>query len=373
MTSEAPDWGAPPWQIEAEIPERPLPAQVQACVVGGGFTGLSAALALARRGIDVALLEARRIGAGASGRTGGIALEGTAAGPLEGVGDCLPSLARLVEEADLDCELRLDGCWELAHQTLTQRSAARALWRDGEQDLSVVATVAGGMLDPGALLSGLARAAVRAGATIHERAGVRELVPGSPSVVRIGDRVLRADHVVLALNAYTPGLLAAAHDVTPVLTLALATEPLDDATLAGIGLGERLPFYTQDLPYLWGRVLDDGRLMFGAGLAFDPAGALGRIDVCSGEAAAALASLEARVRGLHPALANVDVTSRWGGPIAFRGSRTPLLGRHPEAPGLIVTGAYAGHGVALSVRIGMLAAAAIVDGAALPAWGSFAP
>jgi gamma-glutamylputrescine oxidase len=367
MVSEAPDWGTPPWRIDAEIPERSLPAHVQACVVGGGFTGLSAAHALARRGIDVALLEARRIGAGASGRTGGIALEGTAAGPLERVGDCLPTLARLVEEADIDCELRLDGCWELAHRPCTQ-----ALWRDGGQDLSVVATVAGGTLDPGALVSGLACAAMRAGATIHERADVRELVPGSPSIVRVGDRVLRAEHVILALNAYTPGLLAATRDVTPVLTLALATAPLDDATLAAIGLGARLPFYTQDLPYLWGRVLDDGRMILGAGLAFDPEGALGRIDVRSGEAAAALADLEARVRGFHPALKDVGITARWGGPIAFRRSRTPLLARHPEAADVIVTGAYAGHGVALSVRAGALAAAAIADGAPLPAWGAVA-
>jgi glycine/D-amino acid oxidase-like deaminating enzyme len=199
---------------------------------------------------------------------------------------------------------------------------------------------------------------------------VRELAPGSPSIVRIGKRVLLADHVVLALNAYTPGVLGAAHDVTPVLTLALATEPLDDATLAAIGLRVRRPFYTQDLPYLWGRAHDDGRMIFGAGLAFAAEGGLGTIGVRAGDAAAALADLEARVRGLHPALAGVGVSARWGGPIAFRRSRAPLLARHPDAPGVIVTGAYAGHGVALSVRIGELVAAAIADGAPLPAWGA---
>jgi len=404
-----PDWGTPLWEIDAEIPDSPLPPRVQACVVGGGFTGLSAAYALARRGIDVAVLEASHIGAGASGRTGGIALEHAAAGPLEGVNDCLTTLARLVEETGISCELRLDGCWELAHRVTGDlhrdavqglgrvaedarrprqrvsgsdpsaggaasrpRAAAPALWCDGDQDLYVATTVAGGTLDPGALVSGLARAALRAGAAIHQHASVCELTPGSPSVVRVGDRVLRADHVVLALNAYTPGMLAAARDVTPALTFAIATEPLDGATLAAIGLGSRLPFYTQDLPYLWGRVLADGRVIFGAGLAFEPSGALARIDICSGEAAAALTVLEARVRGLHPALADVGVTARWGGPIAFRSGRTPLLGPHPDAPGVLVTGAYAGHGVALSVRAGELAAAAIADGTPLPGWGALA-
>jgi len=384
-SSGAADWGTPPWEIDAEIPETPLPARVQVCVVGGGFTGLSAAYALARRGIDVAVLEASRIGAGASGRTGGITLEHTAAGRRDGVNDCLPALAALVEEAGIDCALTLGGCWELAHRSAGESArtgrrvsdaasdkrlaATPALWRDGGQELYVASVVAGGTVDPGALVAGLARAARRAGARIHQHAAVRELTPGSPSIVRVRDAVLRADHVVLGLNAYTPAL-AAVRDVTPVLTFALATEPLDDVTLATIGLGERLPFYTQDLPYLWGRVASGGRVIFGAGLAFDPEGALDRIDIRSGEAAAALAGLEARVRGLHPALAGVGVSARWGGPIAFRSGRAPLLGRHADASGVIVTGAYAGHGVALSVRMGQLAAAAIADGATLPAWGA---
>src|SRR5437868_370627 len=100
-------WGEPPWRVEVEIPRKPPPARCDVAVVGGGFTGLSAAYHLARRGCRVAVLEATRIGAGASGRTGGLALEGTAHGPLPGVEACLPALADLVAEADVACDLAL--------------------------------------------------------------------------------------------------------------------------------------------------------------------------------------------------------------------------------------------------------------------------
>jgi len=69
----------------------------------------------ARRGAEVVVLEAHHVGAGASGRTGAIALEGTAAGPLDDASDCLGALARLVREADITCDLELGGCWELEH------------------------------------------------------------------------------------------------------------------------------------------------------------------------------------------------------------------------------------------------------------------
>ena len=82
-------WGRPPWHVDAVPPAAPLPPRCDVAVVGGGFTGLSAAYHLARRGARVVLLEASALGAGASGRTGGIVLEGTAAGPLEGVEHCL--------------------------------------------------------------------------------------------------------------------------------------------------------------------------------------------------------------------------------------------------------------------------------------------
>src|SRR5262249_42305833 len=165
-----PDWGRPPWRVDYAPPAAPLPAQCDVAVVGAGFTGLSAAYHLARRGVRVGVVEASRLGAGASGRTGGIVLEGTAAGPLEGVDRCLDALAGVVDEAGIDCDLRLPGCWELSH-TLDAGSR-RAFWRDGGTQLVIADTVPGGTIDPGALVAGLARAAAAAGATVHEHAMV---------------------------------------------------------------------------------------------------------------------------------------------------------------------------------------------------------
>jgi glycine/D-amino acid oxidase-like deaminating enzyme len=88
--------------------------------------------------------------------------------------------------------------------------------------------------------------------------------------------------------------------------------------------------------------------------------------------AQSLGHLEKRVRELHPALADVQVDKRWGGPVAFRSNRSPILCRHESLAGLILSGAYAGHGIALSLRLGELAAQAILEDRALPDWGRVA-
>jgi hypothetical protein len=362
-----PDWGTPPWRVEVALEAAPLPDRCEVAIVGAGLTGLSAAYHLARRGARAVVVDAADPGAGASGRTGGIVLEGTAAGPREGADDCIAHLARVAEEAGIECDLRLPGCWELEHG-----KRGRALWSEGEAALAIARTVPGGAVDPGALVAGLARAASAAGATIHPRCPVTRLEPGPPAVLRVGERSLVADHVVLALSAYTTELVTLPVEVHSALTLALATAPLDERTLDAIGLGGRMPFYTADLPYLWGRVTPDGRLIAGAGLVFPPDGRVSGITCSDPEAAVGFTRLEARVRGLHPALATVPVTARWGGPVAFTAHREPLLGPLPGAPHVLVTGAYAGHGVALAVRVGALVADALAAGRALPAWGALA-
>ena len=77
------------------------------------------------------------------------------------------------------------------------------------------------------------------------------------------------------------------------LTFASATEPLDTSTLAAIGLGEGVPFYTTDLPYLWGRTIADGRVIFGAGLVFGAPSDLENADVREGDSGAVLESIAA--------------------------------------------------------------------------------
>jgi glycine/D-amino acid oxidase-like deaminating enzyme len=219
----------------------------------------------------------------------------------------------------------------------------------------------------------LAAAARRAGAGIYPHLPARALAAEGERACRVtcGDgSVVAAKQVVVTLNAYTAQLVSLDEPFHAALTLALCTSPVEEQTLAAIGLAERVPFYTLDLPYLWGRYVGDGRLIFGAGLVFPEDGDVRSVDMSDSEAAHVMTRLEARVRGLHPALTDVDVTHRWGGPIAFRHGGVPILTRLPSAPGVIVFGGCAGHGVALSVRVGELIAASAVDDAPLPAWGA---
>jgi len=359
------DWGTPPWDTGAPRPGAALPARCDTAVIGAGLTGLSTAYHLARRGADVVLLEAARIGAGASGHTGAIALEGTSMGPLEQADDCLAVLARVVEDAGIDCDLRLNGCWELEHRP--PASGATPLWRDGDGQLYVARTEPGGTVDVGALLRGLARAASDAGARIAEQSPVLPLAANAP--LRLADgTTLTARHVVIATEALTRDLVRLG-DVSVALTLALATEPLSELKLTALGLRERHPFYTADMPYLWGRLLADGRLVIGSALVFPDDGDVRRVSVGHPDAKVAFTRLETRLRGLHPALEGIGVSARWGGPVAFRRALAPIFAWHPDLPGVLVTGAYAGHGVALSVCLGTRAAEAIESGRALPDWG----
>jgi gamma-glutamylputrescine oxidase len=358
-------WGEPLWSIGVAVAPAPPPARVEVAVVGAGFAGLAAAVALAGAGARVHVLDAGRLGDGASGRSGGIALEGTAFGPLEGVERCLDALRDVVRAHGIDCDLELGGCWEVRHEAAAAR-AGRPSWPDdGGTRLVVDRTVAGGTVDPGRLLGGLATAALRAGAVVCEGVRVERCEPGRPHRLYTDGRRVEAERVLIAVDALPPSLRAFP-GVRPALTLAVATEPLAPAVLDEVALG-RAPFYTTDLPYLWGRASRGGRLVIGAGLAFDPAGDLERVSVESADVAAIWARLERRIRGLHPALAGVAITHRWGGPIAFR-EEAPVLAE--PAPGLIVAGAYAGHGVALSLRVGRWAAERLLGGSELPSWGA---
>lgn len=337
-------------------------------IIGAGLTGTSTALHLARRGIRATVYEAGLVADGASGRTGGLVLEGTAAGPLDEVDTCVAGLERLIVDERIACDLALPGCSEIQHRSAAPEKMLP--WTDAGRPVCIMKSVAGGVVQPAALTMGLARAAAGAGAIIREHALVRRISFEPELALEVGGERITPGHIVIATNAWINATLPDTPLLSSSLTFACATEPLDTSTLAAIGLGEGIPFYTTDLPYLWGRTIADGRVIFGAGLVFGEPSDLENADVREGESGTALDRLQRRVRGLHPGLADVQFSAAWGGPIAFSDDAVPLLGAHPRHPRVMVSGGYAGHGVALSVRAGELLALAIAENRPLPKWGS---
>jgi gamma-glutamylputrescine oxidase len=360
-------WGAAPWNGGQVRAAQSLPSRADVVVIGGGLTGCSAAYHLSRLGIRPVVLEADLVGSGASGRTGGIVLEGSAVGPLDQANACVPGLAKLVEREQIECELRLPGCWEIEHRD----GAARKLpWIDEGKPVSVTGQVPGGTVEPSQLTLGIANAASRAGGIICERARVTHIDFGDHIVVELGDNQIRTDWLIVAANAWIKSLVPDVH-MASALTFACATEVLNKKVLEAVGLQDGIPFYTVDLPYLWGRITTEGRVIFGSGLVFDSSERLEQIGLENLSFARAIDTLTRRVRGLHPALADIRFSHAWAGPIAFTEAHMPILTCVPNQRRMLVAGAYAGHGVAMSVRAGELLALAVARNDSLPQWGAF--
>ena len=375
-------WGTPPWKIDFAPLEQPLPETVDFAIVGGGFAGLAAAAWLRSKAPEksVVLLEASHIGAGASGRTGGMVLSETAAGDFSGLGDVLAGLRRILRKLRVDSDLSLPGAWQIARSDEAEKSdnghplrgRSPIDWQDSGR-LHVVNVVPGGTLDSGKQVSGLARAAVRLGAIVAENRDVRRIRWANIPELEFSRGRLRARKVLLATNALSLKLSGLRLQTYPKLTLAARTAPMSETQIESIGLAARKPFYTVDFPYLWGRVCADNSIVWGAGLVDPPkSGDLEAVEITEGRPAEMFAKFETRIRGLHPVLARAKFTHEWGGPIAFRSNWKPVFSMHPESHHGVVLGAFAGHGVALSVYLGTWAAAVLLGERHLPHWGQIA-
>jgi glycine/D-amino acid oxidase-like deaminating enzyme len=363
-------WGLPPWTIAFRAEERELPNEVDFAVVGGGFTGLAAAAWL--RHLEpkrsVALFEASRIGAVSSGHTGGMALAETASGDLPGLGDVLGGFSRILRTLHVECDLALPGALEIGRQNILADSPIE--WTDSGK-LGVTREVPGGTIDPGKMVSGLAKAGAQRGALIFEDAGMENVQQGEPAILEVRGKRVSAGCVLLATNAASLELSGLAGYAQPKFTLAVATEPLSREQIRALGLAPGKPFYTVDLPYLWGRVVYGNRVIFGSGLVhLEDWRELLTLDVASGQAVELLRQLEKRVRELHPALREARLSHRWGGPILIADKWQPVFMRHRANRNLIVLGAYSGHGVALSVYLGAWAAEAMLGKRELPQWNA---
>jgi gamma-glutamylputrescine oxidase len=372
-------WGEPPWKISFTPRKHDLPFATDFAIIGGGFTGLAAAawLRLLAPGKSVMVLEAGRIGAGASGRTGGMFLAETAAGDQPGLGDVIAGVQQIFEKLSAAsgvpiaerAELSLPGAWEIARKQ--SKRASPIQWNDSGT-LRVVDQVPGGTINPGGLVSALAEAAEKLGVMIFENHAVLDTCLPTPVEIKLSEgRSTHAGKTIFATNAESLDLTGYGDDANPRLTLAAATAPISDEAIKALGLGERKPFYTVDFPYLWGRRLPDNSIVWGAGLVSPRRSRnLTEIDVASAEPARMFAALEKRIHGLHPVLAAARFTHLWGGPILFRENWTPVLDRHPRNSQAIVIGGYAGHGVALSSYFGAWAAEALLGKRELPKWGA---
>ncbi len=409
MAKREQNWGRTPWKIGFSARATRLPEHVDVAIIGGGFTGLTAAACVKRGDAkkSVLLLEAGRFGNGASGRTGGMALTQTAAGDLPGLGDVLGGYKKILRELGVKADLDLRGVWEIARgprsmegKRITPMKNSPIDWSDAGR-VRAVKLVPGGTVDPGKVIAGLARAAAKAGAVLVENARVVRLNFGATVSLQVEvslgrkilKRIVTADRVLLATNAGAIGeeILGEGNSAEPKLTFALATAPLTKKQIAALGMSSGRPFYTVDLPYLWGRLFQakssrtkikskNRGMIFGSGLvpAFGESArnrdskelwsGLEREDVRRGESAQRLRALEQRVRGLHPALKKVRVTHRWGGPILLTKGFVPVFRVHPRNKNVIILGGFSGHGVAQSVYLGRRAAEVVLGKRALPKW-----
>ncbi len=355
-------WGTPPWTPRSGKCEKGWPQEesFDLAVIGAGFTGLTTACEALRQDkkIRVVVLEQGLFGHGASGRTGGVALAGTAAGPIPGFENCLEGLSQFIEREKIPCDLKLGGCWEVGRSDPQQPSPIA--WND-DGVLRVQKTVPGGALDPGAFLAGLLRTCRDKGAEVRDGVTVGELREENGWIHLLGkEGKCRARKVALSGDAPLLGLFPG--EVYPYQTLAIATGPLSPTLLKEIGWASETPFYTLDLPYLWGRLTSDGKAVIGSGLvAWDNASAL-----ADPEPRELMASLEDRVHGLHPALRPVRITHRWAGPIGLTSDFRPRFMWWKDSQNVLAAAGYCGHGVALSVRMGRLLAGALLNRTPLP-------
>jgi glycine/D-amino acid oxidase-like deaminating enzyme len=396
--NEAPVWTAGnAASSEGELTA--LPARVDVAVVGAGYTGLAAALALCKRGVSVAVLESERVGFGASSRNGGMALTGLKLSPevllrrygaataralfaasLEAIG----LVESLVASEGIECAFQRCGHLELASKAAHFRAFGRTaaslseVFGHGVELLgrSELAAEIGSPafygaildarsagIDPWRYAGGLAHAARRAGAAVCERAAVETVEQRHGEwKVKSSRGEVNARNVLLATGAYTGKVFPALQRrFVPIGSYAIATEPLPDALAASLLPRNRVAFDSKRLLHYF-RLTPDRRMLFGGRAAFVPES---RRTV-----SIAAAMLRADMIAFFPQLTGTKVEYAWGGTLDVTFDVMPHLG---TAGGMHYAVGYAGHGVALATLLGTLAAAAIAGDAASHPFASDAP
>jgi glycine/D-amino acid oxidase-like deaminating enzyme len=356
--------------------DEPVPARVDVAVVGGGYTGLAAARQLALDGARVAVLERETMGWGASSRNGGMLSPGLKA-PTRKVFDRYGSdLGRQLWQASLDAMALVEelitaegiecGYQRRGYMALAYRPAHfttmldSAEWHERElgyrqhpvprEEISLeigstayfggLVSSAGAGLDPARYVVGLAAAAARAGATLCEQAGVREVERIATGFsVQTGRGHLVTDAVLMATNGYTDRLVGRlAPRVFPVGSYIIVTAPLDKALQEELSPNGRT-FYDSKNFLNYFRLTPDGRMLFG-----------GRNDLSTNlDLHESAARLRQRMVTVFPQLRESTITHTWTGRLGLTFDLVPHIG---QVEGIHYALGYGGHGVALATYVG---------------------
>lgn len=341
-------------------------------IIGAGFTGLGAAFELARAGLDVVVLEASRIGGGASGRNGGLVAPGTNGGygaTIRRLGrqaarellDLSWETVHLIEDigrsATVDIELSMPGRMELAAdaEELDELMRVRELLREDGQAVSILAPdeipgplrdlYVGGLRKPGGMVHSarlalaMAERAVNAGARLYAPVTVRGFARDGDGDFRIqaGARTTRVRQLVLATNGFTHKLWPAL-PVTAQRGQVLATEPLPPMLACPIGARQGYEYYHQR---------QDGRLIVGGWRDLDfPAEETADVGL-NEKIQAKLTEFSHRIAG-RP----VTIEARWSGTMGFTKDMMPIVGEVQDD--LFVAAGFSGHGVVYAPLVGQL-------------------
>ena len=367
-----------------EPPLRPtLTEDIRAdvCVIGGGFTGLSAALHLAEQGFDTVLLEAHRVGWGASGRNGGQLGNGQRKeqpeledmfGPEQARAlwevskDACQRVKDLVERHEIECHLK-PGIIHANHRARYDRDAQdhvahmgehydypltylppgelRALVKSPKYSAGVLDMNAG-HLHPLKYARGLARAAEDAGARIFELSEVVSVDRGDPVTIRTAQGRIRADYLVLGCNGYLDGLVEEVpRFVMPINNFIIATEPLSEAQAASI-LARDYAVADSKFVVNYFRFSEDRRLLFG-----------GRESYGYRYPKNIKSFVRKAMVDIFPQTSDLRIDYGWGGTLAITMNRLPFLRR--LAPNIFNASGYSGHGVGMATLAGQMIAEAI--------------
>jgi glycine/D-amino acid oxidase-like deaminating enzyme len=351
------------------------------CVIGAGFTGISTALHLAERGYNVHVVEANRVGWGASGRNGGQVIGGISGEKTIAryLGEDAQEVCRELRWAGneiirervakyaIQCDLKfgyLDVALKKRHVRDLEISHARLLKEEvpykfkllsSDETRETIGTsayigallnMANGHLHPLKMCVGEARAAVSLGATIYEQSPVLDIEHGSRPRVVTEHGAVTADFVVLAGNAYHAlgGKLRGI--MFPVNSFIIATKPLSEETVRAINPRD-LAVCDPNFVLEYFRLSADKRLLFG-----------GRCNYFGSDPEVIKKNLRPRLAKIYPELANVELDYAWGGTIGVPLNRVPQLGR--LAPDVFYCQGYSGHGVNVTHLAGRIMADAVV-------------